>query len=154
MQELTRVRQYFEKIKKAEEPPAERTQTVNTEAAIRFIKADLVCAVNLWFPFPSVHCHTNRRVQADNQDINSKLKEQLAKERAKAAIKAARGDKGKKRSAQDSGGAPVAESSNVGSSTVNSPAEEIPEPERKKSKKSKSGKDKGEKKVKKDQKKN
>lgn len=43
MKELTRVRQYFEKIKKAEEPPAERTQSVDTQAAIRFIKADLVC---------------------------------------------------------------------------------------------------------------
>lgn len=42
MTELTRVRQYFEKIKKAEEPPAERTQSVDTQAAIRFIKADLV----------------------------------------------------------------------------------------------------------------
>lgn len=53
MQELTRVRQYFEKIKKAEEPPAERTQTVNTQAAIRFIKADLVCSADLWIPFLS-----------------------------------------------------------------------------------------------------
>lgn len=42
MKELTRVRQYFEKIKKAEEPPAERTHSVDTQAAIRFIKADLV----------------------------------------------------------------------------------------------------------------
>lgn len=40
--ELARVRQYYEKIKKAEEPPEQRTQGVNTQAAIRFIKADLV----------------------------------------------------------------------------------------------------------------
>lgn len=40
--ELARVRQYYEKIKKAEEPPEQRTQSVNTQAAIRFIKADLV----------------------------------------------------------------------------------------------------------------
>lgn len=100
----------------------------------------------------SLHFHTNRRFQADNQDINNKLKEQLAKERAKAAIKVARGDKGKKRSAEDSGGAAVAESSNVDSSIVSSSAEEVPEPERKKSKKSKGGKDKSEKKSRKDKK--
>lgn len=56
MKELTRVRQYFEKIKKAEEPPAERTQSVDTQAAIRFIKADLVrtTVFFLGVPFPSL----------------------------------------------------------------------------------------------------
>ncbi|KAJ4386744.1 hypothetical protein N0V93_009642 [Gnomoniopsis smithogilvyi] len=77
--ELTRVKQYFAKIKTAEEPPAPRANTLDTQAAIRFIKADL----------------------ADNQDVNTKLKEQLAKERAKAAFKAAREAKGKKRPADD-----------------------------------------------------
>ena len=41
--ELTRVRQYFEKIKKIETPEAERESTVDQQAAIRFLKADLVC---------------------------------------------------------------------------------------------------------------
>lgn len=40
--ELTRVKQYFAKIKAAEEPPAQRTNTLDTQAAIRFIKHDLV----------------------------------------------------------------------------------------------------------------
>jgi exosome complex protein LRP1 len=40
--ELTRVKQYFDKIKKAEFPP-ERTMVVDRKAAARFIKASLVC---------------------------------------------------------------------------------------------------------------
>lgn len=87
-------------------------------------------------------------LQADNQDVNNKLKEQLAKERAKAAIKAARGDKGKKRSAEDSGAA-LTENPGVDSSIASSSAEDAQEPETKKSKKSKGGKDKGDKKSKK-----
>lgn len=42
MTELTRIRQYFAKIQKIETPPAERENTVNTSAAIRFIRNDLV----------------------------------------------------------------------------------------------------------------
>ncbi|PSR83850.1 hypothetical protein BD289DRAFT_340916, partial [Coniella lustricola] len=61
--ELTRLKQYFGKLKQAEEPPADRTHTVDKQAAIRFIKADL----------------------ADNSEINAKLKEKLAIEREKAA---------------------------------------------------------------------
>ncbi|KAI0125062.1 Sas10/Utp3/C1D family protein [Xylariales sp. AK1849] len=72
--ELIRVRQYFEKIKKIETPPTKPEQTLNKEAAIRFIRADL----------------------ADNKQVNTKLSEMIAKERAKAAIKAAKlGDKRK-----------------------------------------------------------
>ena len=41
--ELTRVKQYFEKIQKLETPPAERETKVNTEAVARFVKNDLVC---------------------------------------------------------------------------------------------------------------
>ncbi len=41
-QELARVRQYFDKIKKAEAPPEQRESTLNKSAAIRFLKADLV----------------------------------------------------------------------------------------------------------------
>ncbi|KAL8295735.1 hypothetical protein RB600_001284 [Gaeumannomyces tritici] len=42
--ELTRTRQYFEKITKAETPPEPRPEnaTINKQAAIRFIRADLV----------------------------------------------------------------------------------------------------------------
>lgn len=40
--ELTRVKQYMEKIQKLEAPPAERETKVNTEATARFLKSDLV----------------------------------------------------------------------------------------------------------------
>lgn len=49
--ELTRVKQYFAKIKAAEEPPAQRTHTLDTQAVIRFIKADLarlLCTRFVW----------------------------------------------------------------------------------------------------------
>lgn len=42
MNELKRVKQYFAKIKEAEEGPSQRSTTVNTEAATRMLKADLV----------------------------------------------------------------------------------------------------------------
>ncbi|KAK3943170.1 Sas10/Utp3/C1D family-domain-containing protein [Diplogelasinospora grovesii] len=61
--ELTRVRQYFDKIQKVESPPPPRETTLNTEAAIRFVRNDL----------------------GDNKDLVSKLTEQIAKERAKIA---------------------------------------------------------------------
>jgi exosome complex protein LRP1 len=48
--ELTRVRQYTEKIQKLEAPPAERENTVNTEAAARILRSDLVS-----FPVLLVH---------------------------------------------------------------------------------------------------
>ncbi|KAK3330929.1 Sas10/Utp3/C1D family-domain-containing protein [Apodospora peruviana] len=76
--ELTRVRQYFDKIKKIETPAPEREKTLNTEAAIRFVRADL----------------------ADNRGVKAQLTEQIAKERAKAAIKAAKEEK--KRAADES----------------------------------------------------
>ncbi len=40
--ELRRVRQYFDKIKRIESPPLPRGAGLNKEAAIRFLKADLV----------------------------------------------------------------------------------------------------------------
>jgi exosome complex protein LRP1 len=46
--ELTRVKQYMEKIQKLETPPPERERTVNTEAAARFLKSDLVSSPQLW----------------------------------------------------------------------------------------------------------
>ncbi|KAK3996494.1 Sas10/Utp3/C1D family-domain-containing protein [Cladorrhinum sp. PSN332] len=80
--ELTRVRQYFEKIQKLETPPAERETKVNTEAAARFIKNDL----------------------AGNKDIQNKLTELIAREKAKAeaaAAAAAASSAEKKRSAAE-----------------------------------------------------
>jgi exosome complex protein LRP1 len=42
VKELTRVKQYFEKIQKIETPPAKPENTLNTEAAIRFLRTNLV----------------------------------------------------------------------------------------------------------------
>ncbi|KAK7718706.1 hypothetical protein SLS64_002666 [Diaporthe eres] len=138
--ELARVRQYYEKIKKAEEPPEQRTQSVNTQAAIRFIKADLA---------------------GDNKEVDTKLKEQLAKERAKAAIQARMN---KKRPAEDSDASSAvadlisAESSKAAaaeSSAANSAAEEgeVNEPDRKKVRKGRGDRGNKDKKSKKDKKK-
>lgn len=41
--ELTRVKQYFDKIKALETEPEQRTMTVDKQAAGRFIKHGLVC---------------------------------------------------------------------------------------------------------------
>ncbi|KAI1478256.1 C1D-domain-containing protein [Daldinia eschscholtzii] len=75
--ELTRVRQYFDKIKNIETPPEKPEQTLNKEAAIRFIKADLA--------------------ENNNKVVNTKLSEMIAKERAKAALKAAKSSGGKRK---------------------------------------------------------
>ncbi|KAK1758535.1 Sas10/Utp3/C1D family-domain-containing protein [Echria macrotheca] len=80
-QELIRVKQYFDKIQKLETPPAERETTLNTEAAIRVVKANL----------------------GDDKDIKNKLNELLVKERAKAEAKTAAAVNDKKRSAEQSG---------------------------------------------------
>ncbi|KAI1437610.1 Sas10/Utp3/C1D family-domain-containing protein [Xylaria sp. CBS 124048] len=69
--ELARVRQYFEKIKNIEfgpQEPEKPTQSLNKEAAMRFIRSDL----------------------ADDKVVNTKLSEMIAKERAKAALVARR----------------------------------------------------------------
>ncbi|KLU83257.1 hypothetical protein MAPG_02322 [Magnaporthiopsis poae ATCC 64411] len=67
--ELTRTRQYFEKITKAETPaePRPENATINKQAAIRFIRADLA--------------------DENNRELSNNLKELLAKERAKAVIR-------------------------------------------------------------------
>ncbi|KAF4773788.1 Sas10/Utp3/C1D family protein [Colletotrichum scovillei] len=65
MTELKRVQQYFGKIKGAEETPAQRTTTVNTEAATRILKADL---------------------GSNDQTLKKRLEEKLAEERAKALL--------------------------------------------------------------------
>jgi exosome complex protein LRP1 len=94
--ELSRVRQYMEKIQKLENPPPEREKTVNTEATARFLRSDLVCA---WVAPTSILKKTLTSEQADNKDIKAKLSELIAREREKAAAKAAAE---KKRPAEDS----------------------------------------------------
>ncbi|KAL2261602.1 hypothetical protein VTK26DRAFT_3811 [Humicola hyalothermophila] len=73
--ELTRVKQYMEKIQRLETPVQERESTVNKEAAARFIKSNL----------------------GDNKEINEKLSELIAREKAKAAAMGAE----KKRPAEE-----------------------------------------------------
>ncbi|RKF79676.1 putative exosome-associated family protein [Golovinomyces cichoracearum] len=63
--ELTRVKQYFEKIKQAEAPPAVRNLIIDKDAASRFIKAGL----------------------AGNEKHDLLNAEKLAKERARAHLK-------------------------------------------------------------------
>ncbi|KAF3069107.1 hypothetical protein GL218_08028 [Daldinia childiae] len=75
--ELARVRQYFDKIKNIETPPQKPEQTLNKEAAIRFIRADLA--------------------ENNNKLVNTKLSEMIAKERAKAALKAAQASSSKRK---------------------------------------------------------
>lgn len=47
--ELTRVKQYFEKIKNIGNPPPKPEKSLDTEAAIRFVRSDLVSrAIHLY----------------------------------------------------------------------------------------------------------
>ncbi|KAL2860221.1 Sas10/Utp3/C1D family-domain-containing protein [Aspergillus pseudodeflectus] len=64
--ELTRVKQYFEKIKTLETPPEQRTMVLDKQAAGRFIKHGL----------------------AGNDKLDLQREEQLAKEKARAQLKA------------------------------------------------------------------
>ncbi|KAK0633608.1 Sas10/Utp3/C1D family-domain-containing protein [Immersiella caudata] len=73
--ELTRIKQYFEKIQKIEKGPEERQAKLNTEASARFLKADL----------------------ADNKQMSAGLTALIEKERAKAEA----GKAEKKRSAEE-----------------------------------------------------
>ncbi|KAK7756643.1 hypothetical protein SLS62_001480 [Diatrype stigma] len=149
--ELTRVRQYFEKIKNIENPappPPKPDQSLNKEAAIRFIRADL----------------------ADNKEVNTKLTEMIAKERAKAALKASAataalqkssggGGLGKRKGTTDAAAAEAAAGEESGPSSEESgvaksasePRKGQGEPPAKKSKK-KDRKEKKDKKAKKDHK--
>lgn len=67
MKEILRVRQYFAKIQAIENPPKKPEQSLNKEAAIRFIRSDL----------------------AENQDkeMNAKLSAQIAQEKERAMAK-------------------------------------------------------------------
>ncbi len=56
--ELTRVKQYMDKIQKLENPPAEREKAVNTEAAARFLRSDLVTSPSALLPMAAVHLLT------------------------------------------------------------------------------------------------
>lgn len=79
--ELTRLRQYFDKIKTAETGPEQRTMTLDKEAANRFIKHGLVCipGISDW--------HWYWPHQAGNDRIDLERKEREAKERAVARRK-------------------------------------------------------------------
>ncbi|KXJ93772.1 Sas10/Utp3/C1D family-domain-containing protein [Microdochium bolleyi] len=117
--ELTRIRQYFEKIKNIENPPQKPDVKLDKQAAIRFIRADL----------------------ADNSEVNTQLTEMIAKEKAKAALQA-RQRQGEKRKAD--GQQPSTEVS--AEEADDSKAES--EPASKKSKRDKKNKDKKKKKSK------
>lgn len=112
--ELTRIRQYFEKIKNIENPPQKPDVKLDKQAAIRFIRADL----------------------ADNSEVNTQLTEMIAKEKAKAALQARL--KGEKRKADDQEA--LTEVSAEEGTGDDSKAES--EPASKKSKKNKKNKDK------------
>ena len=99
--ELKRVQQYFAKIKAIEEPEAQRTTTVNQEAAARILKADLVSPPPLILsPSHSFERNVANQLpwQSDNKALGSKLAEKIAEERAKALLKSV---EGRKRPAQD-----------------------------------------------------
>jgi exosome complex protein LRP1 len=84
--ELTRVKQYFDKIKTAE-TPAERNKTVDKAAAARFIKAGLVSQDSIPAFFPGTYPRTTNSLQAGNDKYDLERAEQQAKERARAHIK-------------------------------------------------------------------
>ncbi|KAI1334715.1 hypothetical protein F5Y15DRAFT_420646 [Xylariaceae sp. FL0016] len=91
--ELTRVRQYFEKIENIEFPPEKPEKSLNREAAIRFIRSDL----------------------AENKDkqMNTKLAEMIARERALAASKNSKAGDKRKANASSSSDDSSAEESHV-----------------------------------------
>ncbi|KAI5922306.1 Sas10/Utp3/C1D family-domain-containing protein [Camillea tinctor] len=114
--ELTRVRQYFEKIKNIESPPPKPEKTLNTEAAIRFIRSDL----------------------ADNKEVNTQLSEMIAKERAKAALKNAQ--TANKRKANGASAEEDASAGGPGPEAKGEANGDVAAAPRKKSKKDKKGK--------------
>jgi exosome complex protein LRP1 len=82
--ELTRVRQYFAKIKDLETEPEQRSMTLDKEAAGRFIKHGLV-STNL-VQMPMIVANT---LQSGNDKYDLERAEKQAKERAQAEFKAA-----------------------------------------------------------------
>ncbi len=84
--ELTRVKQYFDKIKAAE-TPAERNLIVDKAAAARFIKAGLVSQDSIPAFFPGPYPRNTKSLQAGNDKYDLERAERQAKERAIAHIK-------------------------------------------------------------------
>ena len=82
-QELSRVKQYFDKIKNAEFPPEKgNNQTLDKKAAARFIKAGLVRDILNFMSWPMML----NVVQSGNDKYDLARAEQQAKERARAQI--------------------------------------------------------------------
>lgn len=84
--ELTRVKQYFEKIKALETEPEERSMTLDKAAAGRFIKHGLV-SVDLFHGI--IMTTLTKFTQAGNDKYDLERAEKQAKERARAEFKAA-----------------------------------------------------------------
>jgi exosome complex protein LRP1 len=82
--ELTRVRQYFAKIKDLETEPEQRSMTLDKEAAGRFIKHGLV-STNL----VQITMIVANTLQSGNDKYDLERAEKQAKERAQAEFKAA-----------------------------------------------------------------
>ena len=83
--ELTRVKQYFEKIKALETEPEERPMTLDKGAAGRFIKHGLV-SIDLLY---CIEWRLTKFSQAGNDKYDLERAEKQAKERARAQLKAA-----------------------------------------------------------------
>jgi exosome complex protein LRP1 len=86
--ELTRVKQYFAKIKALESPPEEEakpTMKLDQQAARRFIKHGLVC----YMPLFSRDSTFTDFAQAGNDQYDIERAEKQAKEKARAHLKAA-----------------------------------------------------------------
>ncbi|RAH43392.1 Sas10/Utp3/C1D family protein [Aspergillus brunneoviolaceus CBS 621.78] len=117
--ELTRVKQYFEKIKELETGPEQRTLKLDKEAASRFIKHGL----------------------AGNDKIDLERKEREAKERARAQLKASLLAK-KDSSTSDPPTKNVTDDSEYESDAESDDADEKPAPTTRKSKKKQANEDK------------
>ncbi|RAH75527.1 Sas10/Utp3/C1D family protein [Aspergillus aculeatinus CBS 121060] len=117
--ELTRVKQYFEKIKELETGPEQRTLKLDKEAASRFIKHGL----------------------AGNDKIDLERKEREAKERARAQLKASLLAK-KDSSTSDPPTKNVTDDSEYESDAESDDADEKPAPTTQKSKKKQANDDK------------
>ena len=82
--ELTRLKHYIGKIEEAEKPPERRTMALDKAAAGRFIKHGLV-GCHLVTPAGT---NTDSILQAGNDKFDLERKEQNAKEKARAQLKA------------------------------------------------------------------
>lgn len=86
--ELTRVKQYFEKIKLLETEPEERTMALDKAAAGRFIKHGLV-SIELFHYFAIATYVLTESTQSGNDKYDLERAEKQAKERARAQLRAA-----------------------------------------------------------------